>query len=108
MAAFSDVVMHHLEACRIQTHEEVKYGIKKSARVLGRKCVGRLNRNKRHPQQRRNPGLEYLLLFGGQERASPASWKSTGLFKEGLLDSIVRSFPSNHHVVHMALPQPSS
>jgi len=63
MPAFPDVMMHHLEACRIQTHEEVKQRIKKSAGVLGGKRVGGFDCNQRHPQQRGNPRLEQLLMI---------------------------------------------
>ena len=81
MTAFSNVVMPDLKAGEIQTHEEVEYWIQKPARVLGRKCVSGFDRNERDPQERSNPGLEYLLLIGGQGRASPADWKNTDLFK---------------------------
>jgi hypothetical protein len=50
--------MHHLEAGQIQTHEEVKQWIQKSTGVFGRKRIGGLDRDQRHPQQRGNPGFE--------------------------------------------------
>jgi hypothetical protein len=81
MAGFSDVVMPHLEADQIQTEEKVKHGIQKPACVFRGKRVSRLDRDERHPQERSNPGLEYLLLIGGQERASPAGWKNMNPFK---------------------------
>jgi hypothetical protein len=58
MTGFPDVVMPHLEACKIQTHQEMKYGIKKSAGVLGGKRVSRLDRDERDPQERSNPSLD--------------------------------------------------
>ena len=50
--------MHHLEGGRIQTHEEMKQWIQKTARVLGGKRVRGLDRDQRHPQKRRSPGFE--------------------------------------------------
>ena len=58
VAAFSDVVMHHLEAGRIQADQEVKQGVQKSAGVFCGKRIGGLDRDQRHPQQRGNPGFE--------------------------------------------------
>src|SRR5271167_1040307 len=108
MPGFSDVVMPHLEAERIQTDEEVKYWIQKSARVFGGKRVAGLDRDQRYPQKRSNPSLKYLLLIGGQAQASPAGWKNMDPFKADLLNRIVRSFPGNHDVMHVALAQAGS
>jgi hypothetical protein len=58
MPALPDVVMPHLEAGQIQIHEEVKERIQKPARVLGRKCVGGLDRNQPDPQERGKPGFD--------------------------------------------------
>ena len=84
MATFPDVMMHHFEGGGAQTYEEMKQGIQKSAGVLRRKPVGRFNRNQPDPQERSNPGLDQLLLIGGQKPASPAGWKTMNPFKTQL------------------------
>src|SRR5271165_4317561 len=58
MAAFSDVVMHYLEARQIQTDEKMKQWKENSAGVFGRKPISGLDRDERHPQKRSNPGLK--------------------------------------------------
>lgn len=58
VAAFPYVVMHHLETCRIQTHQEMKQWIEKPSRVFGGERVRGLDRDQSHPQQRSNPGFD--------------------------------------------------
>ena len=78
----------------LQPKKEVQQRVENSAGVFGRGEVRGLTHDDAEPQDRRDPGLQQMLLGRVQARLS-----------RPLLHRIIRRLASDHHIVHVALAQ---